>query len=599
MHDTLSPRTVLLFEIVEERKTRHDRSLHGAKFEALQTSQSEIEKGELDDGTPPILPSKVKRIAWGFFHGITDHGGLTVPQMISSRSETSISNPSDVRLQLFQYQIITWMDQYQAKRQWGWRKSHPTVPAVFLQYQKRFRASAPATLFIRVGVAKSRPTSEASSLAVESALTSNVLNPPVDNGDHALPPVEENTSEARVAVQTEAQPAKSLGKESNEANNKPDWVAICKRDKLEASFVPQRVLHSLPSGKQGCSALAFSPCGHFLAAGVRTSLGDCHLNVYNVNTGARLCVGRGHGGIVYSLEWSDSSSDQSLIVSASSDGTARVWQIIIDMEQPNGILSLCEWHHVPAPIHVYCAIFHPLARGVVATGASDGHVRFYSENFGALPIVSTNSKLKVSDSAIHSIRIDTTSQRLFCGDGQGVIFVYSCTCDQMKASSFTRLKSIATGQSSITSLQLHPRKSHLLVHGQPNTLLQYELRSYLLLSRGYAGIVCEQTLGRSVFSPDGKWVASGTEDGTPRLFTSLHGDQIVRGLWGTPFFYGTPISDVAWSPTAHMVALCSYSKFESSNFVRAFMIFTCVVESLQVGTAQLLCLLRRVKMVTA
>lgn len=352
----------------------------------------------------------------------------------------------------------------------------------------------------------------------------------------------------------------------------------CKRDHLEPCLVPQRVLHSLPSGKQGCSSLAFSPCGRMLATGVKTGLGEFHLNVYGVNTGARLCIGRGHCGVIYSVEWSSSSRSDGkatlLIVSASSDGTARLWRLEFDADDQElssarpQLSRSCEWHHVPSPCYVYCAVFHPLDRNVVVSGASDGHARFQtrlsSTGDGVSSSSATLTKLPVSSAAVHSVRLDASSQRLFCGDAAGTITVFSCPKDPLNAPGYTRIKSIVTGQTSITSLQLHPRKGHLLAHAQPNALLQFELRSYLLLNRSYAGVSCKAALGKSVFSADGKWVVSGSEDGSPRLFASLHGQEVVAGVWGAPFFPGAPVSDVAWSPTAHMVALSSFGGLTQS-----------------------------------
>ena len=41
---------------------------------------------------------------------------------------------------------------------------------------------------------------------------------------------------------------------------------------------------------------------------------------------------------------------------------------------------------------------------------------------------------------------------------------------------------------SITSMRLHPRKSHMLVQTQGNRLLHFELRSFLVLNKGYGGM---------------------------------------------------------------------------------------------------------------
>lgn len=609
MRDSISPRSVLLFEVIEETNIRKRRTLGGAKFEALGSSHDErVDDGFPGDDEPPVLPIKVRRIAWGFFHGVTENGGLTLQRLLPSapptppRSATSTRKCPrtfvEVRLQMFQYQIITWMDQYQARAQWGWRKNHPTVPPVFLQYQKRSRQPAPTTLYLRLGITRADSTTLSTSednqrnapLVSPTAAAGGADSGPVanDNPNSEVPPTE--------GPPTPLSPSKDLAKP-----NEPDWLSKCGRDSLEPCLVPQRVLHSLPSGKQGCSSLAFSPCGRLLAAGVKTGLGEFHLNIYGVNSGARLCIGRGHQGIIYSVEWSSSPNEGKstlLVVTASSDGTARLWQLQLDdlgQDVSNAhprLDRLCEWHHVPSPCYVYCAVFHPLDRSVVVSGASDGQVRFHTR----LPIARdcepvsppASAKLQVSDVAVHSVRLDGPSKRLFCGDASGVISVFSCPKAPLDAASYTRIKSISTGQSSITSMQLHPRKGHLLAHTQPNALLQFELRSYLLLNRNYAGVSCESTLGKSVFSADGKWVVSGSEDGTPRLFASLHGQEVVSGVWGNIFFHGAPVSGMAWSPTAHMVALSSFGTSDGRLRVLYRSCLTLVLCD-QVGTARSSC----------
>jgi WD40 repeat protein len=609
VRDSISPRTVLLFEVIEEKNIRKRRTLGGAKFEALDSSHDErIDDRLPHDNEPPMLPTKIRRIAWGFFHSVTENGGLTLPRLLSSAPPSSPRSATptrksprtfiDVRLQMFQYQIITWMDQYQARTQWGWRKNHPTVPPVFLQYQKRSRLSAPTTLYLRLGIARADSTTLSTSehnqnnapLVSSTAATGDAASGPVtnDNPNSEVPP-------------TEAPPSPLSPSKDPVKPHEFDWLSKCRRDNLEPCLVPQRVLHSLPSGKQGCSSLAFSPCGQLLAGGVKTGLGEFHLNIYGVNSGTRLCIGRGHQGIIYSIEWSRTLSDGKstmVIVTASSDGTVRLWQLQLEDSDPDAsnahprLDCLCEWHHVPSPCYVYCAVFHPLDWNVVVSGGSDGQVRFHTylpsstDDESALP--GPSAKLQTSSVGVHSVCLDGPSKRLFCGDALGVISVFSCPKAPLDAAGYTRIKSISTGQTSITSMQLHPRKGHLLVHAQPNALLQFELRSYLLLNRNYAGVSCEATLGKSIFSADGKWVVSGSEDGTPRLFASLHGQEVVSGVWGDTFFHGAPVSDVAWSSTAHIVA---FSSFGTSDGRLRVLYVSCLTLALcdQAGTAQSSC----------
>ena len=72
----------------------------------------------------------------------------------------------------------------------------------------------------------------------------------------------------------------------------------------------------------------------------------------------------GHLNLVYDLEWSD---DNELLLSASSDGTARVWDTTKFSAAPLKTL--------PHPCFVYCARFRPGAksREVLETGGLQVH----------------------------------------------------------------------------------------------------------------------------------------------------------------------------------------------------------------------------------
>ncbi|KAK1932430.1 Jouberin [Phytophthora citrophthora] len=497
----LHTRTVMLFEIVEVKPpSKGSRFRRGKRFESVSTHDEDDEYHRISKPTP-----EYRRIAWGYFHTITNKGTPTMNSFVlpdipdEDEKKQAIVDVCGLRVRLFEYQVLTWMDNYQARIQWGWRKNHPTVPAVFLQYQKRSRVSAPSTLHVQLKAIK--PPASPGHIVPETKVinSENVagnsnqeVNEAID-GNNQEPPTEVPTSVPET-VQSELF----------------DLIAPCKRNALEPCLIPQRVLCSLPTGKKGCSAYR--------------------------------------------------------LLSASSDGTVQLWELPpkssspLESPQPSTSRShllplIFQWHHFPC--FVYCGIFLPTSNGgIILSGASDGCVRFRKESsvVNGLP---EYGMLQVSSVAVHTICVEAKSGRVFCGDAKGEITVWKRTSGSA-LSDYERIKTIQTGQTSITSLQLHPRKAHLLVHTQPNGIFQYELRSYLLLNKSYAGVVCESLLVKSTFSPDGKLVISGSEDGVPRLFTSLRGQQLQHGVWGTRFFHDYPVLDVSWSPTAHMAALCSY-----------------------------------------
>lgn len=575
--DFLSPQTLLLFEVFEEPKEKKKiktRELNGVNFERLEQQQSDHTSRSQSKG-------RCRRIAWAFYSPVSEKGNLMLqtlsplddsdtPQDSETGGEGGLQPESCMRLQLFEYQVLTWMDQYQAKVQWQWHSGSNAIPAVFLQYQKRRRAVVPSTLYVDI-----RPIIPPVAVVGDSpnstAGASLVQEDDEPEGDTASrPPEVDNNDELQSS--SPASPANNGPPATTQDPQQMDILdplVVCRRSPSEPCLVPQRVLSRLPTGKKGCSCVSFSPCGLLLAAAINPDSGEFLVQVYHVNSNQLVHVGRGHRGMIYSLEWDPRSSQR--LISASSDGTTRLWDVTTSQSTGGmaGGAALGIWQHTPSPCFVYCGIFHPLNAEIGLTGASDGLARFWSTRSSGEGHERELARLRVSDAAVHSVCIEPKSGRLFCGDSRGVLTVWKPKSQSSAAATTTLiayelLKIIHTGQTSITSLQLHPRKQHLLVHTQPNGILQYELRSYLLLNKSYAGVVCEKLLGKSAFSPDGRFVVSGSENGVPLVFASVQGQRFQKGIWGQPFFHQYPVMDVSWSPAAHIVALSSYGAFRIS-----------------------------------
>lgn len=595
----LSPRSLLLLEVFETKtsvRSKRTRELNGARFEEI-VDHSRTDASDRSS-------EQERRIAWGFYRPVSNRGDIVL-RTLSPLDDRDVDDgngdrtnsaalPLDgkdddddasMRIQLHAYQVLTWMDQYQAKMQWQWNASEPSssaIPSVFLQYQKRRRAAVPATLYIAI-----RPIVPPLGLATNDASVSDAAASSSETSkrnDHSDEPTEpqddrseDNNNDSAVhESQSIDSPAASLPQTLMSTS---DPVIVCKRSATEPCLVPHRVLCRLPTGKKGCSCVAFSPCGLYLAAAISSDAsGDAVVRVYSVNSSQVVRTGRGHRGMIHALEW-DARSHH--VLSSSSDGTARVWAISSHSSNSAAALpvaALLTWHHTPSPCFVYCGIFHPLSAELALTGASDGLVRFWRVSTATTTDATAQSsarecaQLRVSSAAaVHSVRIEPKSGRLFCGDGLGIVTVWSTSSasgPQGAAASTTAslpmryelVKAINTGQASVTSLALHPRKQHLLVHTQPSSIFQYELRSYLLLNKSYAGVVCERMMGSSAFSPDGRFVVSSSENGVPLLFASIQGQRFQRGVWGKPFYHDCPVTDVTWSPTAHIIALCAYGE---------------------------------------
>ncbi|TMW66313.1 hypothetical protein Poli38472_004078 [Pythium oligandrum] len=546
----LSPRVLVLVEIAERKPPRRKKpsvwSCRKAKEKNTNADQSRIE---------------YKRVAWCFFRPIGTTGHLKIPTL-------SLDNPTPSnmqrRLQLFEYQPVRWLDMHHARKHWdveNHSKNQPAekIPAIFVQFQKRVRSPVRCSLHVKIRpVATSIAPPSPRHLEGKTEQPSNLGNIEEESGDNQAPPETEavQPDESKESYQTEAEPV-------DPADDELSPLMLYRRNGLEPCLIPQRVLYRLHTGRKGCSAVAFSPDGLFISAAVHhitTTSDEWVVNIYEIHSGCLWQVCRGAQSMLHSLEWSSSTA----ILSAS-EGVVLLWGLS-GARNATSVQPQTTWHHTPSPVFVYCAIFMPTDPGIVISGASDGCVRLWrlrNDDLGhhqseSTPVV----QWKASDGAIHSVRVEAKSQRLFCGDSLGNISVWTPSGPQDKykppSTAYERIKVIQTGQLSIASMQLHPRKPHLLVLTHPHTLLHFELRSYLLLHKSYSGITCDHLLVKPSFSPDGRFVVSGSEDGVPQLFTSLHGERMAKGVWGQRFFHGAPILEIAWSPRAHIVAMSAY-----------------------------------------
>jgi len=122
----------------------------------------------------------------------------------------------------------------------------------------------------------------------------------------------------------------------------------CKRYPSESCLLPQRILYRLPTGKNGCMRVSFSSSGKYLAAACCDKM-DFPIRIYDIDNGTFFeincntkpypCISKlgneiltmkGHNAVVYCLSWS--TKDDKLL-SASSDGTAKFWNINIYEKQ--------------------------------------------------------------------------------------------------------------------------------------------------------------------------------------------------------------------------------------------------------------------------
>ena len=106
------------------------------------------------------------------------------------------------------------------------------------------------------------------------------------------------------------------------------------------------------------------------------------IKIFNVEVGAIKIVLRGHRDLIHDLSW---SADDNYLVSASADGSAKVWNLTQkDFECLNYTENDSEYFHcqLPHSSYVYAARIYPqttIERSiVVVTACFDGKIRLWS-----------------------------------------------------------------------------------------------------------------------------------------------------------------------------------------------------------------------------
>ncbi|EMP37401.1 Jouberin [Chelonia mydas] len=136
----------------------------------------------------------------------------------------------------------------------------------------------------------------------------------------------------------------------------------------QACRIPNKHLFSLRAGDMGCFCIRFSQDGKTLAAACAGRDGY-PIILYEIPSGQYLREFYGHLNIVYDLCW---SKDNEYLLTASSDGTVRMWKI-----ETQATTSVRVFPH---PSFVYTAKYHPVADYLVVTGCYDSVIREIKEN---------------------------------------------------------------------------------------------------------------------------------------------------------------------------------------------------------------------------
>ncbi|VFV20258.1 low quality protein: jouberin-like [Lynx pardinus] len=328
-------------------------------------------------------------------------------------------------------------------------------------------------------------------------------------------------------------------------------VVKWKRLPGQACRIPNKHLFSLNAGERGCFCLAFSHNGRILAAACASRDGY-PIILYEIPSGRFMRELCGHLNIIYDLCW---SHDDRYILTASSDGTARIWK--------NEINSTSTFRVLPHPSFVYTAKFHPAVKEVVVTGCYDSVIRIWKVDMREDPAVLIR-QFDTHRSFINSLCFDVEGHHMYSGDCTGVIVVWNTYVrvndvphsvhhwsvnKEIKESEFKGIP--------ISYLEVHPNGKRLLIHTKDSTLRIMDLR--ILAARKFVGAANYREKIHSTLTPCGTFLFAGSEDGTVYVWNPETGEQVAM-YSDLPF--KSPIRDISYHPLENMVAFCAFGQNE-------------------------------------
>jgi len=336
------------------------------------------------------------------------------------------------------------------------------------------------------------------------------------------------------------------------------------RDRKEACRIPASVSSEIRCD-QGCQSLAFSPDGKHLAAACSHEVMQdkiiVAIKVFKTDTADLVHTFIGHHDVVFDLSW---SSDSVEILSSSADQTARTFSMKRRYENGMHIREVKHALSLQHTARVLTAQFHPVANSprLMITGAEDSNIRVWSGKDGALLAL-----LQAHSASVNSISFEPRGRRFYSADSSGSVKKWVDRGlsdpnfdrrDQMAwATRFVNenVENVQLEGVPINCIKYHARPERLVVYGRTSCLYLLALVRHKL-KKEFKGVRCTNSRLKFDISPDGTYLIAGSEDGKAYIWDILRG-KLVRTL---ETGFTSPLSDVVWHPSEHLIAVCSFGK---------------------------------------
>mmetsp|Transcript_6854 Transcript_6854/g.10018 ORF Transcript_6854/g.10018 Transcript_6854/m.10018 type:complete len:949 (+) Transcript_6854:39-2885(+) len=433
-------------------------------------------------------------------------------------------------------------------------------------YRTRFKVKYPSTLYVTLAADKARKhtyvrTRPTSVMEREiGRLSYKTLRNNLDNYDFEDDSDDMSDNDA--------------DKQAKEAERLRLLRMRFKREPGERCQIPNKLLYTLESGARGALCVSFSPSGEFLASACVHHNESTTIRIAHIfQSGRSYRTFKDHLGLVYCIRW---SSDNAWITTASADSTVRVYSIERDRKKKPLLVTL---QH---PDFVYSACFHPKHKNILFTGGYDRQIRVYylpTSDPESAELIHTIDGEKSEFGSLkyyHDARINDlcfVGNDLLAADGSGQLIKYAIVIPSLTEFVKTPKNFIKKHMDihpsmkdkvSISNIVPIPNKQRVLVHSQDNLLRIVYLDQHNVTKR-FSGVKCYLNAQKSTISPDGRILASGSQNG--KVFFWNEKSQELIYPQGRDYDFGFPIYDISWSTTEHLVA---FSSFGSSEPVRIF-----------------------------
>lgn len=531
---------------------------------------------------------RVDTVAWGFLRTVSSFGQ---PNFQLPSKEARGKGEGIVRIQLYEHQDLGPLARMQATVRGLYDAAeNGKVPAVYLQYLLQKRRRLMTGMQVSVFPIK-RPAYETRQ-ALQKAQNVRLFGGGSTHESEAQRA--ERSGEKGIPISSLLQRVPLLG-----SLNISSTSFLRARGRYDPCLLPSKLLFRLPVGTHGAMCLSFSNNSKYLAVGC------CFDHIYSVRifdpeTGALLHDLKAvHYSVIYEVQWAE---DDRYLISASGDGTCMIWMISKHATQGNRgeeekendgeeveskdhsptrtmkmhktaaieedtspflPIHIAILQHKP-PCYIYCALLIPCKGGtgqVAITGAFDRSLRMW-DGLKGVELGLLGGSI-AHEGYVNAITADRRTGRLYSGDSIGVILVWKKQGDGVRPGDYSvlhRIRSLDFMDKGISSLSIHPtrRKGQLLIQAHHHCLKLMDLYTYKFVHGGYPGVRCHKSKIKATFSPDGRYVVAGSDDGKLRAWETQNGRRVSDSLSSLSF--PEALCDVAWHPTQHVIAIAAYGE---------------------------------------